>query len=277
MAIINSVFFDQFPKLKYDINHGQYPTYDTVTDIFFRIGMIKTALNNISSYYVYEVQDGETPDILAAKIYEDSSAGWMIIYANEIFDPQWDWPLDYKSFNKYITKKYGSIEASKTGIHHYDKVITRTVGDYTTTTRFEIDKEKKTLNSMDVPYNYFIPYAESLGSEVDSTTITIDTTLYTVDIDFDYSYRSGSIPITQDVRTYNIDGTTVTEVIKGEPISFYDYENDLNEKKRLIKVIKKDYYIAVMRDFFTFTYDAASSQLDPGSFLTATNYLRRLN
>ena len=216
-----SEYFNKFPKLKYDINKSQYPRYETVTDIFFRLGYIKQALGNISSYYVVEIEDGETPEILADKIYGDSNAGWMILLANNITDAQWEWPLDYGQFERYIVGKYGSSENAKTGIHHYDKVIQRTdnkTGEMHET-RFQVNEEKLTTNNMDTPYD---------------------------------TYQN--LPLTQSIEIIEMkDNTgyskTVVEKIFKEAISFYDWENEENEKKRLIKIVKKEYYDLIQKEF----------------------------
>ena len=54
---------------------------------------------------------------------------------------------------------------------------------------------------------------------------------------------------TQEVNTYNVNNKTVTEVIKRDAISCYDYEYDINERKRTIKIIKPEYYSQIIREF----------------------------
>lgn len=99
-------FLGKFPKIQYDMNRSLYGTKETVTDIFFRVKMIRDVINDISSYYTYNVQDGETPDSIATQIYGDPGAFWMILYANDIYDPQYDWPLSEQQFKNYIAEKY---------------------------------------------------------------------------------------------------------------------------------------------------------------------------
>ena len=104
-----SSFFDLFPKINYDPQNRKVgQTYENVTNIFFRIAYLRDILNNASSYYVYEIQDMDTPERIAENIYGDASANWMVIYANNILDPQWDWPLNYHSFMHYVSDKYRS-------------------------------------------------------------------------------------------------------------------------------------------------------------------------
>lgn len=290
-ATLNSPFFGKFPKLKYDINHTQYPVYENVTDIFFRIGYLKDILNNIAAYQTYEVQDGETPDVLAAKFYGDAGAGWMILYANKIYDPQFDWPLSYRQFDNYIKGKYGSIQNAKNQIHHYEKIIVRTNSETKTTTedRYWVTPRKLTDNTPSVPFNYYYPWHADYVIKESSTDYTEDNTENTVDSGYDEGWKTGSLPtngyyggISSNetvssgfVRTHNVDGATVVETLYREAISCYDYENALNEQKRSIKVIKSQYYGIIMAEFIKLSSEAQGlGEGLAGSYAAA--YVRRL-
>lgn len=250
MATTHTPFFDRFPKVQYDINRKLYPTYDTATNIFMRIGIIKEVLNNISSYYVLELEDGDTPELLAEKVYGDSGAGWMIIYANNIMDPQYDWPLTYDAFQKYIIGKYGSIELAKTTAHHYEKIVERYDSEtgVTTVDKFWINGEKLTQNSPEQPYDYYFPYASTLEQTVDSELYRVDMSgegALTVDIDTEAT----AISRTQTVNTYNVSGKTIQETIYGREVDCLTYEEELNDSRKTIKVIKSEYYSQIMKEF----------------------------
>lgn len=266
MSVIYNSYFDKIPKIKYDINRSlTNPQYETVTNIFFRVKFMYEVLNNISAYFTVELDDSDTPEILAEKVYGDSGAGWMITMANEMTDPQWNWPMTSEQFNKYIIGKYGSIESSQTTYHHYNMVVTRTLepDNITSERRYEIDGDKLTLNMLPVPYNYYYPNEFFGYLSVDSVRVTVDSTQYTVDAGLglsgqyipmpEYGIQSGSLAYTQFVNTYNMNGKTIHEVVKGEAVTNYDYEMQLNDSKRFIKIIKKDYYNKVMEEFKNLT------------------------
>jgi hypothetical protein len=59
-------------------------------------------------YYTYDIQEGDTPEIIAHKYYGDSYRYWIVLFANELLDPQWDWPMTYKMFEQYLADKYPS-------------------------------------------------------------------------------------------------------------------------------------------------------------------------
>jgi hypothetical protein len=212
-----ALYFDKFPVLLYNIEGKRLSTYQTTTNIFFRVRVIREILANISAYYEYLISDSDTPEILADKVYGNPEAHWLILMTNDIVDPQYGWPLNSTNFNNYIIKKYGSIANAQTQIHHYEKVVTREeqLTGIVTESRFTVNEDKLTNNTLDVPYDYY-----------------------------------ENLPETQEVNTYNLqNGRTVVEIIRRDAITCYDYENDLNEKKRAIKIIKPEYYGQIVREF----------------------------
>ena len=216
-----SKYFDKIPKILYDIDGKQLTTYQNVTNVFFRVRIIWNVLENISAYYDYLVKDDDTPEILAEKLYGDPEAHWIILMANQIVDAQYDWPLNNDDFNKYIINKYGSIQNSKTAIHHYEKVITRqnSIAGSITETRFVVNQDQLTVNDMTVPYDTY-----------------------------------DSLPETQEVDEYNLGNQeTVEQIIRRDAISCYDYEDQINENRRAIKIIKPEYYAQIIREFDTLT------------------------
>lgn len=259
MAVTYKSYFDKIPKIKYDINRSLInPKYETVTNIFFRVKYLEEALNNISAYFTVEVTDGDTPEILAEKVYGDAGANWMITMANKMIDPQWEWPLDYDSFQKYIAGKYGSVEAAMTTAHHYEMVVTRITqpDNIKIERRYIVNAEKLTDNNMTVPYNYYFPIVVVNDLLTDNTSITIDSSTYTVDSGAEdqdtgeFGLQPGSLAFAEYTNTYTFaDGKTVTEDIIGQEINVYDYETQVNDSKRLIKIIKKEYYQQIMKEF----------------------------
>lgn len=132
-------YFENFPLTLYDQSGNKPERPIVVTNIIARSHLLSDL--NSAVYYSYQVQEGETPEIIADKYYGASGRHWIILYANNIVDPQYDWPLGYDAFNKYIEAKYGSDTIAKTQIHHYEKTIVKTdsfTGKITTET-YEID------------------------------------------------------------------------------------------------------------------------------------------
>jgi len=217
-------YLDLFPKIQYDINRFQRSNFETVTNLTFRVGVIKSVLSNISSYYEYVIKDGETPEILAGNLYNNPEAYWIILYANDIYDPQYDWPLDYTSFQKYIINKYGSYEAAQAD-HHYEMVIERE----------ESSTGIITINSF----------------RINESSLVANTAPSQVDIPFD---NYDNLPDEGEWITIDMgNNKTVRQRTYRRAISIYQYEDDLNESKRFIKIIKSDYYPIIQKEFNALT------------------------
>lgn len=231
-------FFDRFPVIQYSLSNKKYPNYQTVTNILFRTAIIQEVLSNSSAYIKYIIRDGDTPEILANKVYGDPEAHWVILYANEIIDPQFEWPMTYNNFNKYIADKYRGMATADLGgnptdteviswtqdltntasVHHYEKVVKQENQTEQTITEFRyiINKTKLTNNELSVPHDYY----DELPDEQGVTPINL-----------------------------NFDNQTVIQTTYRNAVTYYDYENDLNEARRNIRILKREYYPTIANEF----------------------------
>ena len=104
-------YFRKFPTIQYNKK--------TIVDIFHRFRIRQKLVDNSYVYYTYQVKDGESPETIAHLYYGDARLHWLILFANNIIDPYFDWCLSYDNFNTLMVKLYGSIQAAKNLHHHY--------------------------------------------------------------------------------------------------------------------------------------------------------------
>lgn len=261
-----SKFLEYFPRVPYDISKTKLADYQIVTNITFRIGIIKDVLNNAGSYYLYTVKDGETPEIIAENAYRDSEAHWIILYANDIYDPQYDWPLSSKAFKNYLVNKYRSQAAVSLGLSANTITDTQIISwTQDTTSANSVHHYEKQI----IRYNASDNITMQINLEVNKSNLTsnLNSTLADVPYDF-YTSANTSDPraleYTGSYETFNINGKTVEQTIRGAAITYYDYESQENENKRFIKVIKADYYPQIIEEYKRLTGQ------------TGERYLRRL-
>ncbi len=252
-----SPYFGNFPKVDYSISEDRN-IKESVTDIFKRYQILRSILGNSSSYVLYEVQDGETPEILAERVYNDAGAGWIILYANQIIDPQFDWALSEDNFRRYIISKYGSVANAQTTYHHYEKVVETTVGDQTYTRTYLVNQERLTENALDVPYTYYEPYSNNFFLTVDTSAVTADNVYFRVDHSNHFSWDDTSLPEYYSYEAHNVNESTVFLNTYGKAVTNYDYEVLLNDNKKNIKVIKAQYYDQIMYEFKVLTKSTPS-------------------
>ena len=75
-------YFEQFPKLVYDIKGNE--EYKLVPDIFRRIKLKSKVSDNLMLYDKYDIADGETPESVAFNVYGDAQLHWVILLTNNI-------------------------------------------------------------------------------------------------------------------------------------------------------------------------------------------------
>ena len=115
------MYFSSFPVIPYD-SKGDLQFKD-VTNLLRRIGMRTKLKTNTFLYDTYSVKEGETPEMIAHKLYGDSQLHWIILLVNEITDRYHQWPMSGMQFLDYLNDKYSNPD----GIHHYE--TTQTSGD----------------------------------------------------------------------------------------------------------------------------------------------------
>jgi hypothetical protein len=212
-------YFNYFPKTPY-YSSKDSKSLDTVTNITTRFNFDSRFRENAATYYKYKIKDGDTPEILAAKLYGSSEKHWVILTLNNIVDPIFEWPLANRSMGKFINSKYASkATGSQTGLQwananilNYFKVETKILPSTGTTTVTKIKLDANTYSSV-----------------TESQT--------------DYSL---------------VDGTQLKIVITKETQTYYEYEQEINEKKRLISILKPEFVteieselISIMKDTIT--------------------------
>lgn len=288
-----SNFLDKFPLVRYTVDKQLLSEFDTVRNVLFRIGIVKDVMEqNVDAYYFYAIRDSDRPETLAEQIYGSAEAHWIILYANNIYDPYYDWPMDQRTFEKYIIKKYGSLEWAKTNYHHYEKVITREnpFAQVTATFKYEVNDKKLTdgiLTIIDTEFDYGIGEIAYIGPSNVSNTFSgqvmawsnangyivlantsgsakpyqfligassaANGTVLKTDIPAAPMDAYNTLVDTTDFSTYEVAGRTVFETISRDRVSYYDYEERLNEDKRQIKIIQPQYYMQIMSELDNIT------------------------
>ena len=117
------MFFENFPIIAYDsVGNGEYKA---VTDLLRRVALRSKVRSNVLVFDTYDVKSGETPEMLADKLYNDPELHWVILLINNITDRYHQWPMNNNQFIAYLNDKYSNVDAT----HHYE--ISQVSGDTT--------------------------------------------------------------------------------------------------------------------------------------------------
>jgi hypothetical protein len=206
--------FNYYPKTYYTSNNKS-SGLDTVTNIISRFGFEKKLKENSSAFYKYQIKDADTPEIIASKFYDNPERHWIVLLFNDIIDPQFDWPLENNTLIEFIDAKYTANGAANT------------------TPVSGIQWSQSTNNTK--AYYKIVIRTSSDGTEI-KEKFQVDANTY------------ANVAATS--TSYTLDnGAIVTETISKEKQTYYDYEVEVNEDKREIKLLKKEFIPEVEKEF----------------------------
>lgn len=107
-------YFNYFPKIYYDaVGQGNYKE---VTHLLRRVQIKKGLIDTGTFFDEYNVQAGDTPEIVSEKFYGSNEYYWVILLINNVKDRYYDWPLPQYDFEQYVNDKYDNPN----GVHHYE-------------------------------------------------------------------------------------------------------------------------------------------------------------
>lgn len=193
-------YFSQFPKTYYSLLDDN--SLEFITDITSRVNFNVDVKNNTAAYYKQKIEEGDTPEIIAYKVYGSASKHWVVLMFNQIVDPQFEWPMSYEVFNNYVTEKYKAnasggitgLEWAKRETHSYYKRVTT-----------KIDSEPEMVQYYRISEDVFNDLVEE-------------------------TYDS----ILPDNKNLNV---TIEKLIK----TYYNFELEKNESRRNIFILKPEF------------------------------------
>jgi hypothetical protein len=180
-----------------------------------RFSINATSKEQLIMYYKYDIFDGETPEMIADKLYGSPEKHWIILAVNNIKNPQFDWPLRYNDLTKYIDIKYRGVTYANTA---------------NTGTGLAWSKSHT--------HSYYITETRSLPGGSDTTeTIIIDAATF------------ANTNTTSTVVYTLYDSSNVTITTTKSSISYYEYEIDTNESKRTIDILRPEFAKSFEQEF----------------------------
>lgn len=266
-----SRYFSRFPLVDYNGTPAK--------NILARVDFTDETRKNIYINFDYVIQEGlSRQDILSFNYYNSPQYDWLINLSNNVIDPYHDYYMSVSDFKKYIVGKYGSMDIAMSTILFYrndwssdESLITVSVYDNLQPAIKKYWKPK--LNNV----NQVVGYERAKEDWVVSTNRVVE---LTVDVDIS-SYSVGDIIQQDDARgtlvTKDVDaGVLIVQHVSGEfvasdtgitnvdvlqenispieenfwaPVTAYEHEEEKNELKRYITVIKSNYLQDIEKSF----------------------------
>ena len=192
-----------------------------LTNLMVRTTITPSLFNNPLLFYTYDIQDGDTPESIAEKYYGDPYRYWIVLFANQTIDPQWNWPMNSNLFQDYLVNKYTNPAANALSIPA-NTITNLQVLAYT----------QNTIKN----YTQTVTTTDSLSGQSNTTIYMIDSTAYA-------NVATGTI------IGYLPSGSSVTQSTTKGTMSIFNYELQQNENNRTINLVDK-YYVSQFESQF---------------------------
>ena len=271
-------FFKHIPNINYDfMSDGNYRQ---AKDLFRKVSVWNHLQEGITGYSYYRITEGERPDVVAAKLYGDSTLYWLFWLVNENLQDLSDWPKSQRLFEKYIDRKYSGkclVAANSTDIVSYDYVnevsskfvLGEKVSQSTSAYGFVTDVNP-THNRITVQIPESVVDTFTVASTVTGASSEKSFTISSVQNERDainHYLDSNDKKVTFESYTSTASNTNVTSdesadlkyynysTANNTAITNYRHELNLNEEKHLIRYIPGQYVERVIREFVNLVRD----------------------
>jgi hypothetical protein len=227
-------YFSKFPAyISRTVDNNQI----IITDFFKRVSQSQRASDKTSIMLPYIITDGETPEIIANKLYGTPFYHWVLLLINDITNPRTEWPLESKYVYELLFEKYNFVVTVPDSSQF-------AVGDIVTST-----PEGGEFIVVDIIDNDVL-----LRSRKGVTTIAItDTTLTNVTQNITNLSVTSVIDPTEGIFHYVDVPTGLVVDFANDPnivpVTNFEYEEELNEEKRLIKILDPQFLDLFVRNF----------------------------
>lgn len=243
-------FFKHIPNINYDFKSDG--KFYQAKDLFRKVSTWSHLQEGVAGYNYFRIVEGERPDVVASKLYGDSTLYWTFFLVNENLQDYSDWPKSQPQFERFLDRKYSGkclVASASTDIVSYnhstevsskfelgEKVSQASSGAFGFVTNINPTHNRITLNSID-------------GTFTTGNTV--------VGADSEKSFSPSAVqPEKSAVHHYTDSNDLRTTVSTGNTsVSNEEYERDLNEERHLIRYIQPQYVNRVVKEFIELIRD----------------------
>lgn len=267
-------YFSRFPLVDYNGTPAK--------NILARVDFTDQTKKDIYVNFDYVLQDGSTrPDILSFNYYNSPQYDWLIYMTNNIIDPYHDYYKSQDDFKSYIVGKYGSADIAKSKILFYrndwapdESLISENVYENLAINIKKYWKPKLNTTNQIVGYERVKDDWTVSTNRIVQLTVTIDIsafepgniisqsstgatgTLVSKDVDtglliVQHVEGAFAVSTTDNISSVIIlkENITAAEETFWAPVYAYDYEEEQNELKKYISLIKSSYVPDIEKSF----------------------------
>lgn len=271
-------YFSYFPSILYGNT--------AVTNVIAKIRFDQSVAKNLAVFYPYTIEQGERAEQIAAFYYGSPEYDWVVYLSNGIVDPYHDWYMSEEEFNNFLKVKYGTIANTQEQIAFYrvnyyydDTFLTTAAYDALSSgqkkywkpqlgfsenvigyVRKELDLTTETNKVIELNGTFSNISSNSIIKQSSTVTGTVGFSNSSV---ITLKHITGTWQTNTAIYTQNnvaLTNNTITSVITVNqpipsdelaywaPVSVYDSESEINERKRHIKLLNNAYLTVIEND-----------------------------
>tara|TARA_Y100001963_G_scaffold31093_1_gene42741 strand:+ start:2184 stop:2924 length:741 start_codon:yes stop_codon:yes gene_type:complete len=225
-------YFRELPNLEYQNFLSDSISSQSYLEVknLFRRNKIRDDLQDVFTLFdKYQIREGARPDTIAEEIYGDAELDWVVLITAGIINVRDEWPLSDRDLYYFVENKYGLTEMNKTKY-------------------YETKEVKDSLGRLILPAGKIVDEKKQDGITKDENDNDIPNI---IDYYIDY-YDSGDKTCPNGICRKSGD-----EIRVG--ITNFEYEVDLNNKKRSIYLLKRIYlqqFLNDMRDIMIYQHSS---------------------
>ena len=242
-------FFKHIPNIAYDFKSDG--NFYLAKDLFRKVSTFSYLKQNITGYEYYRVVDGERPDVVASKLYGDSTLYWTFYLVNENLQDTNDWPKSNSLLKKFVARKYPGtalIASDSTDIVSYNH-------DTNVSSKFLLGEKVSVPNrafgfvtKVDPTFNRIV---------INSTSGTIESGVVVTGEKSSKSFTISSVASEKDTVKHYLDSNDIKTLSSSgnTPVSFEEDERLKNDDKALIRYVQPRYINQVVKEFIELVRD----------------------
>ena len=242
-------YFSNFKTIDYDLNGDGVS--DTIINLTNIVAVSKNIIDNSGFYSYIDVLDGERPEQFSYRLYESTSYYWSFLLTNPNIKNIWnDWPMSSAQLQEYCESKYeGMAGLCDNWVGGENVLIDKfKVGDVVSGV---LSGATATIKEIYVNNGYVV--LDNIEGEFNSSGEDLRR-----DADPSNGITLASISTTAIVKNayapkYFIDDATAERTTKkssgASPYTHYNWEVEVNDNNRNIKVIKPEKIESVVEEF----------------------------
>lgn len=255
-------YFDKTPSVVYG---GR-----VAKNIVSKAQLSEETKGNKFNFYPYTMQ-AERSDNLSNKYYESPGYSWLIWLTNDIIDPYYQMPLTDEELREHIKVKYGSLEIAQRKIkcwrsnwyndntrltptqfdnllYSHKKYYDPVLNNYLQVAEYKRKADSTLLNTnviieLEVGPGYIVGEEVTVGSSYAAVSIVDGNYIIIENVVGLFNLGSTILGKTSGTTSIITQSTTLSTSLASseasfwQPVTYFQYEQDLNEGRKSIKLL----------------------------------------